>query len=81
MLLLGFTSCNTTYISAIAIILELGNAIAPRLRSVFGLVGTSLVFTLTQIIGKGIGLIGKGIIQGLGNSIKEPKSNNSKRKI
>lgn len=63
------------------IVLELRDAIAPRLRSVFGLVGTSLVFTLTQIIGKGIGLIGKGIIQGLGNSIKEPKSNNSKRKI
>jgi len=63
------------------IILELRDAIAPRLRSVLGLLGTSLVFTLTQIIGKGIGLIGKGIIQGLGSSIRDPKSNNSKRKI
>ena len=62
------------------IILELRDAIAPRLRSVLGLVGSSLVFTLTQIIGKGIGLIGKGIIQGLGSSIREPKSSNTKRK-
>ena len=56
------------------IILELRDAIAPRLRSVLGLLGTSLVFTLTQIIGKGIGLIGKGIIQGLGSTVRETKS-------
>ncbi len=58
------------------IILELRDAIAPRLRSVLGLLGTSLVFTLTQIIGKGIGLIGKGIIQGLGSAVRDTKSNN-----
>ncbi len=58
----------------VTIILELRDAIAPRLRSVLGLLGSSLVFTLTQIIGKGIGLIGKGIIQGLGSTIREPKS-------
>lgn len=63
----------------VTIILELRDAIAPRLRSVLGLVGSSLVFTLTQIIGKGIGLIGKGIIQGLGSTIKEPKSGKNKR--
>ncbi len=56
------------------IILELRDAIAPRLRSILGLLGTSLVFTLTQIIGKGIGLIGKGIIQGLGSTVRETKS-------
>ena len=57
-------------------ILELRDAIAPRLRSVLGLLGTSLVFTLTQIIGKGIGLIGKGIIQGLGSAVRDTKSSN-----
>ena len=56
------------------IILELRDALSPRLRSVLGLLGTGLVFTLTQIIGKGIGLIGKGIIQGLGSTIRDPKS-------
>ena len=60
------------------IILELRDAIAPRLRSVLGLLGTSLVFTLTQIIGKGIGLIGKGIIQGLGSAVRDTKSSNKK---
>lgn len=63
------------------IILELRDAIAPRLRSILGLLGASLVFTLTQVIGKGIGLIGKGIIQGLGSTIGDPKSRNKKRKI
>ncbi len=57
-------------------ILELRDAIAPRLRSVLGLLGNSLVFTLTQIIGKGIGLIGKGIIQGLGSAVRDTKSSN-----
>ena len=56
------------------IILELRDAIAPRLQSILGFLGTSLVFTLTQIIGKGIGLIGKGIIQGLGSTVRETKS-------
>ena len=60
------------------IILELRDALAPRLRSVLGLLGTSLVFTLTQIIGKGIGLIGKGIIQGLGSAVRDTKSSNKK---
>ncbi len=60
------------------IILELRDAIAPRLRSVLGLLGTSLVFTLTQFIGKGIGLIGKRIIQGLGSAVRDTKSSNKK---
>lgn len=62
------------------IILELRDTLAPRLRSVLGLLGTSLVFTLTQVIGKGIGLIGKGIIQGLGSTVKDSKSRKKNNK-
>ena len=37
------------------ITLELRDAVAPRLRSLFALVGSSLVFALTNVIGRGIG--------------------------
>ena len=53
------------------ITLELRDAVAPRLRSLFALVGSSLVFALTNVIGRGIGLIIKGIIQGINSTIKD----------
>ncbi len=55
----------------VTIILEGRDAIAPRLRSVIALVGQGLVYVLTQVIGRGIGLIGRGIIQGVGRSIQK----------
>lgn len=53
------------------IALELRDALAPRLRSLIALVGNGLVFTLTQVVGKGIGLITKGIIQGINSTIRD----------
>lgn len=47
--------------------LELRDAIAPRLKAVVALFGSGFVFVLTNIIGKGIGLIGRGILQGIGS--------------
>jgi DNA-binding NarL/FixJ family response regulator len=47
--------------------LEFRDAIAPRLKAVVALFGSGFVFILTNIIGKGIGLIGKGILQGIGS--------------
>ncbi|MEG4329441.1 DUF3685 domain-containing protein, partial [Microcoleus sp. herbarium5] len=32
-----------------------------------------VVYVLTQVIGRGIGLIGRGIIQGIGNSLQDSK--------
>ena len=58
------------------ILLELRDAVSPRLRSIFALVGNGLVFALTQVIGRGIGLIVKGIIQGVNSTIQ----NQSKRR-
>ncbi|GAB4225886.1 MAG: DUF3685 domain-containing protein [Stanieria sp.] len=54
------------------IILETRDAIAPRLRSIIAAVGSGLVYILTQVIGKGIGLIGKGILQGIGSTVQPP---------
>ncbi|GAB4537988.1 MAG: DUF3685 domain-containing protein [Pleurocapsa sp.] len=52
------------------IAIETRDAIAPRLRAIFSFAGSGVVFILTQVIGKGLGLIAKGILQGIGKSIK-----------
>jgi hypothetical protein len=51
----------------VTLLLEFRDAIAPRLKSLVSLFGNTIVFILTQIIGRGIGLIGRGILQGMGN--------------
>lgn len=58
---------------AVTILLESRDAFAPALRSVVGLIGNGLVYLLTQIIGRGLGLIGRGIIQGISNSLQETR--------
>lgn len=55
------------------IALETRDAIAPRLRKAFSFVGSALVYILTQVIGRGIGLIGRGIIQGVGQTLEETR--------
>lgn len=56
-------------------ILEFCDAIAPRLQSLFSFFGSGVVFLLTQVIGRGLGLIGRGILQGIGNvSLNERKN-------
>jgi DNA-binding NarL/FixJ family response regulator len=53
---------------AITLVLEARDAIAPRLRSVVSLVGNGVVYVLTEVIGRGIGLVGKGVLKGIGNA-------------
>lgn len=48
--------------------LELRDAIAPPLTLVTTFFGRIIVYILTEIIGRGIGLITKGILQGVGNA-------------
>jgi DNA-binding NarL/FixJ family response regulator len=55
----------------VTIILEIRDAVSPLLRSLIGTVGKGVVYILTQVIGRGIGLVGKGILQGIGNSFWE----------
>ncbi|MBD2430759.1 MULTISPECIES: DUF3685 domain-containing protein [Fischerella] len=55
--------------------LEFGDAIAPRLQSLLSFLGSGVVFVLTQIIGRGLGLIVRGILQGIGSvSLSEGKN-------
>ena len=58
---------------AFTLVLETRDAIAPRVRAVIALLGTGVVYLLTQVIGRGIGLIGRGVIQGIGNSLQDNK--------
>lgn len=53
---------------AITLALELQDAIAPRLKSAITLIGNGFVYILTNVIGRGIGLIGRGVVQGIGNA-------------
>lgn len=57
----------------ITLVLEVRDAIAPLLRSSIALLGSGLVYILTQVIGRGIGLIGRGIIQGIGSALQDTR--------
>jgi DNA-binding NarL/FixJ family response regulator len=58
---------------AVTLALETRDAIAPRLRSAISFVGSGLVYILTEVIGRGIGLIGRGIVKGIGNALQDPR--------
>jgi len=58
----------------VTLALELRDAIAPRLQAIVSFVGSGIIFVLTQVVGKTIGLIGRGVLQGLGGSWQESKN-------
>lgn len=58
---------------AFTLVLEARDAISPRVRAVILLLGAGIVYILTEVIGRGIGLVGRGIIQGIGNSLQDTK--------
>lgn len=59
----------------VTLAIEFRDAIAPRIQSLLSFLGSGVVFVLTQIIGRGIGLIGRGILQGIGSvSLTEKKN-------
>ncbi|MGL5081165.1 MAG: DUF3685 domain-containing protein [Microcoleaceae cyanobacterium] len=64
---------------AVTLALETRDAIAPRIRSTLSLLGSGVVYLLTQVIGRGIGLIGRGVLQGIGSSIQETQIRNRTR--
>jgi DNA-binding NarL/FixJ family response regulator len=52
---------------------ELRDALSPRLRSILSFLGKIAVYILTQVIGRAIGLVGRGIIQGVGNTLQDTR--------
>ena len=63
------TLTGLPWLTTIAI--ETRDASAPLVRKLIAYAGSAVVFVLTQVIGKGLGLIGKGIIQGIGSTLKD----------
>ncbi|MDZ7995702.1 MAG: DUF3685 domain-containing protein [Nostoc sp. EfeVER01] len=65
----------------VTLLLEFSDAIAPRLKSLVAVFGSGIVFILTQIVGRGLGLIGRGILQGIGSvsSVEKNLRRNSDR--
>ncbi|PZO36237.1 MAG: DUF3685 domain-containing protein [Pseudanabaena frigida] len=60
---------------AVTLVLELQDAIAPRLKSAIAFLGSGFVYVLTNVIGRGIGLIGRGVVQGIGNAWQDSRKN------
>ena len=63
----------------VTLALETRDAIAPRLRTAFSFVGSSVVYVLTEVLGRGIGLVGRGVLKGVGNIRQDGKARQSKR--
>lgn len=59
---------------AVTLVLELQDAIAPRLKSAIAFIGSGFVYVLTNVIGRGIGLIGRGVVQGIGNAWQDSRT-------
>ncbi|MCP9927525.1 DUF3685 domain-containing protein [Cyanobium sp. CH-040] len=56
----------------VTLALETRDAIAPQLRTLLKGIGDLLVVLLTQVVGRAIGLVGRGILQGMGRSLTRP---------
>ena len=54
---------------AFTLALEARDALAPQLQTLLKRLGDLLVVLLTQVLGKAIGLVGRGIVQGMGRSL------------
>ncbi len=54
---------------AVTLALEARDALGPQLRSLLKRLGDLLVVLLTQVLGRAIGLVGRGIVQGMGRSL------------
>ena len=52
----------------VTLALEARDALAPQLHSALRQLGDLVVVVLTQVIGRAIGLVGRGVLQGLGRS-------------
>ena len=55
----------------VALLIEARDAIAPQLQTLIKYIGDLMVVLLTRVIGRAIGLIGKGVAQGMGRTLKK----------
>ena len=55
----------------IAFLIELRDALAPQVQAMIQYLGDLIVLILTKVVGRSIGLIGRGIAQGMGKSLSK----------
>jgi len=55
----------------IAFIIELRDALAPQVHAIIQYLGDLIVIILTKVVGRSIGLIGRGIAQGMGRNLSK----------
>ena len=55
----------------IAFIIELRDALAPQVKAIIQYLGDLIVLILTKVVGRSIGLIGRGISQGMGKNLSK----------
>ena len=55
----------------IAFIIELRDALAPQVQAIVQYLGDLIVLILTKVVGRSIGLIGRGIAQGMGRNLSK----------
>ena len=55
----------------IAFIIELRDALAPQVQAIIQHLGDLIVLILTKVVGRSIGLIGRGIAQGMGRNLSK----------
>ncbi len=58
---------------AVTLAMETRDAIAPRVRTAISLIGSTVVYVLTEVLGRGIGLVGRGVLKGVGNAWQDTK--------
>ncbi|MCF3623671.1 DUF3685 domain-containing protein [Planktothrix agardhii 1801] len=58
----------------VTLILETRDAVAPPLRAAISFVGSAIIYVLTNVVGRGLGLVGKGILQGIGTSFQDSRT-------
>ncbi|MGC6483493.1 MAG: DUF3685 domain-containing protein [Synechococcus sp.] len=54
----------------VALLLEARDALAPQVQALVQRIGDLMVVVLTRVIGRAIGLVGRGIAQGMGRSVQ-----------
>lgn len=58
---------------AMTLLLETRDALSPRVRAVIAMVGSTVVYVLTEVVGRGIGLVGRGVLQGIGSAWQDTR--------
>ena len=64
---------------AFTLLLEARDALAPQVELLINRVGGLMVLLLTRVVGRAIGLVGRGVMQGLGQGLQNAPSSGEQR--